>query len=78
MSLLFSFDRFLFGNKVTYADLAILHILRVTESQFPNTYKQTNSIPQLKAFKDRLSLRPRLKSYFESDRCNPITRDSTV
>ena len=70
--------RFLFGTKLTYADLAVLHILRLTDGQFPEDFSKMTDIPTLKAFKDRLSSRPKLKDYFELDRCNSRPLDKSV
>lgn len=70
---------FMVGDSVTYLDLAMLHALRVTESQFPEAWAaQKASIPLLVAFKERLSQRPRLKAYFESSRCLPFSGNSMM
>ncbi|KAK3610950.1 hypothetical protein CHS0354_038999 [Potamilus streckersoni] len=67
---------FLFGDKLTYVDLALLHVLRATEAQFHEAWLEADYIPALKAFKDRLSARPRLAAYFESKRCLPFEGNS--
>ncbi|KAL8574738.1 hypothetical protein ACOMHN_023942 [Nucella lapillus] len=70
---------FVVGDKVTYIDLAMLHVLRATESQFPEAWASFKaSIPLLDAFKARMSKRPRLKAYFESDRCLPFSGNSMM
>lgn len=60
--------RFFFGNKLSYADLAVFHVLRVTERHFPDSLKRAMDITQLKAFKGRLSVQPKLKAFYESDK----------
>lgn len=61
-------SRFLFGDKITYADLALFHIIHATEAQFPDAYMQADYMPLLKAFKDRICARPRIAQYLKSDR----------
>ena len=72
------FFRFVVGKKLTYVDLALLHVLRAAESQFPDTWKELDTIPLLKAFKDRMSARPNLAAYFKSDRCIPFEGNSMM
>ncbi|XP_076460332.1 glutathione S-transferase-like [Babylonia areolata] len=70
---------FMVGDSVTYVDLAVLHVLRATQSQFPEAWEaQKTSIPLLVAFKDRMSERPRLKAYFASSRCLPFSGNSMM
>lgn len=70
---------FLFGNQVTYVDLALLHVLRATEAQFPDAWKSVlESIPLLAAFKTRMEARPRLANYFKSDRWRPFSGNSMM
>ncbi|XP_064614289.1 glutathione S-transferase P 2-like [Liolophura sinensis] len=69
---------YLFGTKLTYVDLALLHILRATESQFPEEWNALGNIPLLKAFKVRISERPNLAAYFKSDRCSPFEGNSMM
>lgn len=59
---------FVFGNKLTYVDLGLLHVLRATEAQFPDTWKEADYIPNLKAFKERIETRPNIAAYLKSDR----------
>ena len=70
--------RFVVGDKITYVDLALLHVLRAAASQFPETWEKLETIPLLKAFKDRMSERPRLKAYFASDRCRAFEGNSMM
>ncbi|XP_035669728.1 glutathione S-transferase P-like isoform X2 [Branchiostoma floridae] len=69
---------FVIGGKLTYVDLGLLHVLRATESQFPQAWASNDSIPLLKAFKARLSARPNLAAYFNSDRCVPFEGNSMM
>ena len=66
------------GDKLTYVDLALLHVLRATESQFPEAWEALTSIPLLKAFQQRLQQTPRLQEYFKSDRCKPFSGNSMM
>ena len=70
--------RFVVGEKLTYVDLALLHVLRATASQFPEEWKKLDTVPLLKAFKDRLSARPNLQAYFKSDRCRAFEGNSMM
>ncbi|CAH1246668.1 GSTP1 [Branchiostoma lanceolatum] len=69
---------FVIGDKLTYVDLGLLHVLRATDAQFPDAWASNDSIPLLKAFKDRLSARPNLAAYFKSDRCRPFEGNSMM
>lgn len=71
---------FVIGEKMTYVDLALLHVLRATESQFPEAWKSASQdyAKLLEAFKDRMSKRPRLAAYFASDRCLPFEGNSMM
>ena len=71
-------DGFVIGNKLTYIDLGLMHVLRATASQFPDAWKSYDSIPKLKAFKERMEARPRLAEYFKSDRCKPFEGNSMM
>ena len=70
--------RFVVGQKLTYVDLALLHVLRATQSQFPEAWEALTSIPLLKAFLQRLQQTPRLQQYFQSDRCKPFSGNSMM
>ena len=72
--------RFLFGDSLTYVDLALLHVLRATEFQFPDAWSGvvTRDFSPLVAFKTRLEQRPRLSAYFKSDRCRPFEGNSMM
>ncbi|PVD30114.1 hypothetical protein C0Q70_09376 [Pomacea canaliculata] len=68
---------FLFGNNVTYVDLGLLHVLRATEAQFPEAWA-AQSLPLLKAFKQRMEERPRIAAYINSDRYLPFSGNSMM
>ena len=71
-------DGFVIGNKLTYVDLGLLHVLRATESQFAEAWNSFDNIPKLKAFKDRMAARPKLAEYFKSSRCKPFEGNSMM
>jgi len=48
-------------------DIAVFQVLRATEFQFPEEYKSLD-IPLLRAFKQRMQERPRIRAFLESDR----------
>lgn len=73
-----SFSRFVIGDKLTYVDLALLHVLRATQSQFSEAFEKNDDIPILKAFLERMSARPNLAAYFKSDRCRPFEGNSMM
>ncbi|XP_013395749.1 glutathione S-transferase [Lingula anatina] len=67
------------GTKMTYVDLALLHVLRATESQFPAPWEELKgSFPLCREFKERMSQRPNLAAYFKSDRCRPFEGNSMM
>jgi len=66
------------GDKCTFVDLGLLHVLRATAFQFPDEWTALTSIPLLKAFKQRMEERPRLAAYFKSDRCRPFSGNSMM
>ena len=66
------------GSKLTYVDLAVLHVLRATEAQFSEPWRAMTSVPLLKAFKVRLESRPNLAAYFKSERCKPFEGNSMM
>ena len=70
--------RFVVGDKLTYVDLALLHVLRAAKSQFSEAFNALNTIPLLKAFMERISARPNLAAYFASDRCRPFEGNSMM
>jgi len=69
---------FVIGNKLTYVDLGLMHVLRATESQFPEAWGSYDNIPKLKAFKERMVARPKLAAYFQSSRCKPFEGNSMM
>lgn len=68
---------FVVGDKCSYADLALLHVLRATAAQFPEAWAKTE-VPTLKAFVVRISERPKLAAYFKSNRVIPFCGDSMM
>lgn len=75
---MFWFCRFVVGDSLTYVDLAMLHALLASESQFPNEWAKMDDIPLLKSFKDRIAARPNLHAYFKSERCRPFEGNSMM
>lgn len=71
---------FLVGDKLTYADLALLHVLRATEAQFPEAWKAATAdyAKLLDAFKTRISSRPKLTAYFATERCGKFEGNSMM
>ncbi len=74
---------FLFGDSLTYVDLALLHALRATEAQFPTAWARMTAgegaeFEPLAEYKRRLEERPRLKEYFSSERCKPFEGNSMM
>ena len=66
------------GDKLTYVDLGVLHILRATASQFAEKWNELQSVPLLKTFKERMEARPNLAAYFKSSRCRPFEGNSMM
>lgn len=69
---------FVIGEKCTYADLTLFHVLRATEAQFPEVWRKADYIPTLKAFKERIAARPRIAAYLSSKRAKPFAGDSMM
>lgn len=72
------FSSFLIGDKLTYVDLGLTHVLRATESQFPDAWNGADNIPTLKMYKERMCSRPRLAAYYKSDKCRPFEGNSMM
>ena len=70
------------GEKVTYADFALFHVLDATVSQFNKEFYDMawdkTSVPALKEYYAWFKDRPNLKAYFESSRCAPFAGDSMM
>lgn len=67
------------GSKITYCDLCLLHVLRATESQFPEAWASSiPAYPLLTKFKQQMEARPRLQAYFASARCLPFEGNSMM
>ena len=71
-------DGFVVGEKMTYADLGLMHVLRATASQFPEEWEKKEDIPKLRAFKERMEARPNLVAYFKSERCRAFEGNSMM
>ncbi len=69
---------FAIGDSLTYVDLAILHALRSSESQFPDAWGANKDIPLLRAFKERMESRDRLAAYLKSDRARKFEGNSMM
>ena len=63
--------------QITYVDIAVFHVLRTVESQFPEDYK-TLPIPTLRAFKDKMASRPRIDAFLKSPRSLPFCGNSMM
>ena len=61
-----------------YADLTLFHVLRATEAQFPEAWKAADYVPALKAYKDRISARPRITAFLRSERSLPFEGNSMM
>jgi hypothetical protein len=60
-------------------DLAMFHVLRATEFQFPEAWKDIlPKIPLLKAFMERIRNRPNIQQYLESDRSQKFSGNSMM
>eukprot|EP00794_Sanderia_malayensis_P004677 gene4677-5287_t len=71
-------DGFVIGDKLTYVDLGLMHVLRATASQFAEEWASYTDFPKLKAFKERMEARPKLAAYFKSERCRPFEGNSMM
>nr|XP_039250378.1 glutathione S-transferase P-like [Styela clava] len=71
---------FVIGDTLTYVDLALLHILRATEAQFPEQWKAAAAdyAKLLNGFKARISARPNLAAYLASERCAKFSGNSMM
>ena len=66
-----------FSFQLTYADIAVFNVLRVSDSQFPAEYAAAD-IPLLKAFRERIASRPKIAEYLKSDRVKPFCGNSMM
>lgn len=71
------------GDKITYADFALFHVLDATIHQFNTDFYEkawdNTNVPALKEYHAWfVASRPKLKAYFESDRCAPYAGDSMM
>lgn len=69
---------FIVGDKCTYTDLTLFHVLRATEFQFQDAWNKADYIPALKAYKERIAARPNIAAYLKSDRALPFAGDSMM
>ena len=69
----------LVGDKVTYGDLGLLHVIRATEAQFPQKWDELKmTLPKVVNLKKSLEDDPNLKAYFASERCPNFGGDSMM
>lgn len=61
---------YLFGAEPSYADLALVPLLRGLDHAFPKAMSQADT-PHLRALRDAVQERPNLVAYRKSDRCLP-------
>lgn len=60
---------YLVGDKISYVDLSVTHLLLGLEFAFPNGMKKVeSSIPLLMQLKERVLKRPNIDSYMKSSR----------
>jgi len=60
----------LLGERLTYVDLTVTHLLRGLEYAFPNNYRRVIAdTPRLAAIREAALARPNLAAYVASDRC---------
>ncbi len=65
------------GDKMTYADIAVFHVMNAAASQFPEAWAIAE-IPGIKSFQDRMLQFPPLAEYFQSDRLRPFEGNSMM
>lgn len=63
---------FFVGDSLTYADIAVFHMLCAAEAQLPDRFAALN-IPLLKAFKGRIAQRSKIAAYLRSERRRPFS-----
>jgi glutathione S-transferase len=60
------------GERVTYADFCLFHVLDATKAQFNSEFYEkawdNAQVPQLKEYHEWIGSRPNLQTYFRSDR----------
>ncbi|KAK3108998.1 hypothetical protein FSP39_020566 [Pinctada imbricata] len=69
---------FLFGNKLTYVDLALATSLRACEASYGPAYQAADYCPLIKAHRARIEARPNIAAYFKSDRFIPFSDNSMM
>ena len=66
------------GDRLTYADIALFHVLQATEAQWPDEWA-TADFPRLKAFLDMIITKtPSIAAYLQSDRQRPWEGNSMI
>jgi glutathione S-transferase len=63
---------FFVGDSLTYADIAVFHLVCAAESQLPDRFEALN-IPLLKAFQGRIAQRNKIAAYLRSERRRPFS-----
>ncbi len=62
--------KFLIGNKLTYPDLSVFHLVEGLRYAFPDASRRAERrYPLVVALHDRIAERPRIKKYRASNRC---------
>lgn len=65
------------GDRLTYVDIALFHVLRATEAQWPDEWA-TADFPRLKAFLVLIAQTPSIAAYLHSDRERPWEGNSMM
>jgi len=60
-------SQFVVGDRLTYVDIALFHVLQATEAQWPDAWTAAD-FPRLKAFIDLIANTPSIATYLQSDR----------
>jgi glutathione S-transferase len=60
---------FVVGDTVTYADIALFHVMMAAESQFPAAFaREVAKLPHIRPFMEQIRALPRIAAYLRSDR----------
>jgi glutathione S-transferase len=69
-------DRYLVGGRVSHADLSLFQVVEGLSYAFPRAMKrELPKVPRVTALRDRVSCRPRIRAYLESDRRIPFNEE---
>merc|ERR1719154_374361 len=67
---------YMVGSSLTFADVAMLNMMRGYKGSAPEHYQDNQKIPLLKDLESRLREEPRIKDFLQSDRTVDIFTDS--